>query len=146
MSVFVDTNVLVYARDAGQPEKQPVAREWMDRLWDISQGRLSVQVLNEYYVTVTRKLRPGMSPGEAQADVNDLMSWNPLPVTADLVARAWVIEARFNLQFWDALIIAAAQHSGCEFVLTEDLNEGQNLGGVVVVNPFVRSPGEILPV
>lgn len=144
MTIFTDTNVLVYARDAGEPEKQPMAREWIDCLWETGQGRLSVQVLNEYYVTVTRKLKPGMSLGDAQADIDDLMRWKPVSTTAALVKRAWEVEARFGMQYWDALIVAAAQQIGCRHLLTEDLQDGQELDGVVVVNPFTHQPDRYL--
>ena len=143
--MFVDTNVLVYARDASEPEKQPVAREWLDRLWRSKQGRLSVQVLNEFYVTVTRKLQPGMSIGNARADIRDLISWDPMPVNAALLDRAWAVETRFGLQYWDALIVASAQQSGCRHLLTEDLQDGQDLDGVLVVNPFPPRPDTLFP-
>ena len=144
MTVFVDTNVLVYARDAGEPVKQPIARQWVDRLWQTGEGRLSTQVLNEYYATVTGKLDPGMSPGEAQADIRDLMSWNPVSVAATLLNRAWAVESRFGLQYWDALIVASAHQSGCQHLLTEDLQDGQELDGVLVVNPFRHQPESLL--
>ena len=145
MTAFVDTNVLVYARDASEPGKQPVAREWIDRLWRTRQGRLSVQVLNEYYVMVTRKLHPGMSIEDAQADIRDLMSWSPMPVDAALLNRAWAVERRFGVQYWDALIVASAQRSGCRHLLTEDLQDGQDLDGVLVMNPFTHQPDRALP-
>lgn len=144
MTAFIDTNVLVYARDASELEKQPVARQWVDQLWETGKGRLSVQVLNEYYVTVTHKLKPGMSRGDAQADIRDLIRWNPLPIDATLLNRAWMVETRFGLQFWDALIVSAAQESGCSLLLTEDLQHGQDLDGVLVVNPFLSRPDGVL--
>lgn len=144
MSTFVDTNVLVYARDAGEPDKQPVARAWMDLLWQSGDGRLSTQVLNEYYVTVARKLDPGMSIDEARADVRDLLAWRPLPVTGEVLTRAWSIEDRFGFSYWDALIVAGAQVLGCDRLLTEDLQDGQDLDGLVVVNPFTHDPETVL--
>lgn len=144
MSVFVDTNVLVYARDAGQPEKHPDALRWIDRLWETSEGRLSTQVLNEYYVTVTRKLEPGMPRADARADVHDLLTWNPLPVDADLVVDAWALEDRFGFSYWDALIVAGAKATGCRHLLTEDLHDDQDLEGVTVVNPFGHEPEAVL--
>ena len=145
MTAFVDTNVLVYARDASESEKQPIAREWIERLWRTRQGRLSVQVLNEYYVTVTRKLNPGMCGEDAIADIRDLMSWNPMPVDTTLMNRAWTVESRFGLQYWDALIVASAQQAGCRHLLTEDLQDGQDLDGVLVLNPFTNRPDRFLP-
>jgi predicted nucleic acid-binding protein len=143
MTTFVDTNVLVYARDAGQPAKQPVARQWLDHLWATGSGQLSTQVLTEYYVTVTRKLRPGMAADDARADVRDLLAWKPLATTPEIVLAAWRIEDRFGLSHWDALIVAAAQAGGCRHLLTEDLHDGQDLDGMIVLNPFLHGPDEI---
>lgn len=139
MPTFVDTNILVYARDASEPERQTLARAWLERLWRTRAGRLSVQVLQEYYVTVTRKLRPGLPPADARADVEDLMAWRPLPVTADLVRDAWELEDRSRLSFWDALIVAGARAAGCRWLLSEDLTPGATYDGVEVVDPF-RTP------
>jgi predicted nucleic acid-binding protein len=143
-AVFVDTNVLVYARDAGEPAKQPVAANWIERLWIEQTGRTSIQVLNEYYVTVTRKLRPGMSPDEAWSDVHALLAWDPQPVDRDVVLRARDIERRNDLSWWDAMIVAAAQVQGCILLLTEDLHDGWHCDGVTVCNPFTNSVAEDL--
>lgn len=136
MPTFVDTNVLVCARDASEPERQPLARAWLEHLWRTRDGRLSIQVLQEYYVTVTRKLRPGLPPAEARADVEDLMAWRPIAVNADLVRSAWELEDRFRLSFWDALIVAGARAAGCRLLLSEDLTHGASYDGVEVVDPF----------
>jgi predicted nucleic acid-binding protein len=135
-AVFVDTNVFVYARDASEPAKQPRAAEWLEQLWIDHRGRTGVQVLNEYYVTVTRKLRPGMAPDEAWADVRALLTWEPQPVDRDLVVRARDIERRLDLSWWDAMIVAAAQLQNCTLLLTEDLQDGWSCEGVTVCNPF----------
>lgn len=144
MSVFVDTNVLVYARDTAAVDKQASAQHWMDRLWQTGSGRLSTQVLNEYYVTVTRKLDPGMATDDARADVRDLLAWRPLAVDGELVTEAWSIEDRFGFSHWDALIVAGARALGCDQLLTEDLHDGQDLDGLVVVNPFEHHANDIL--
>jgi predicted nucleic acid-binding protein len=112
----------------------------MDHLWRERTGRLSTQVLSEFYVTVTRKLDPGMALADARADVRDLLAWHPLPVTGELVTEAWQIQDRFQLAYWDALIVAAAREAGCDWLLTEDLQDGQDLGGIVVVDPFRNRP------
>ncbi len=130
--------------EVSEPEKQPIAREWIDRLWSTRQGRLSVQVLNEYYVTVALKLHPGMSIGDAQAYIRDLKSWDPMPVDSALMNRAWAVESRFDLQYGDALIVASAQQFGCSHLLSEDLQDGQDLDGVLVVNPFTHQPDRLL--
>ncbi|MCZ6507973.1 MAG: PIN domain-containing protein [Acidobacteria bacterium] len=143
-NVFVDTNVLVYSRDASEAEKQPLASAWLLRLWESRRGRLSVQVLNEFYVTVTRKLDPGMSAEQARADVRDLRSWEPIDLDTALIETAWSVQDRFVVSFWDSLIVAAAQTTQCRYLLTEDLQEGQLFSGVEVVNPFRRPPSELL--
>lgn len=144
MTIFVDTNVLVYARDANQPAKQPAAKAWMEHLWGTGTGRLSTQVLSEFYVTVTAKLHPGMPRAEARADVSDLMAWRPVAVTADLIADAWAMQDRYQLSYWDSLIVAAAKQAGSDLLLTEDLQDGQDLDGVIVVNPFRHPPTQPL--
>ncbi len=140
MPVFVDTNVLVYARDASEAEKQPQATAWMDYLWSHRQGRVSFQVLDEYYVTVTRKLDPGLTRDEARQDVRDLLSWRPVAIEGPVVKGAWTAEDRYGFSFWDALVVSAAQLAGCDVLLTEDLSHGQRLDGLEVVNPFLAAP------
>jgi predicted nucleic acid-binding protein len=134
--VFVDTNVLVYARDTADLKKHQQARAWLEELWQKRRGLLSFQVLHEYYVTVTRKLDPGLSPGEARSDIRSLLAWNPLPADQPLLETAWRIEDTFKVSWWDSLIIAAAQVAQARFLLTEDLQAGMDFEGVKVVNPF----------
>lgn len=135
-AVFVDTNIFVYARDASEPGKQPAAEKLIEQLWIEQSGRTSIQVLNEYYVTVTRKLEPGMASDEAWADVRALLAWEPQPVDRDLVLRARDIEGRHRLSWWDSLIVAAAQLQNCALLLTEDLQDGWSCEGLTVCNPF----------
>lgn len=141
--VFVDTNVLVYARDATEPEKQRRAAEWMAALWDGRRGRLSTQVLQEYYVTLTRKLDPPRSREEAREDVASLAAWGPVVPDQDTLEIAWRVEDRFGLSWWDALIVAAALRAECPWLLSEDLQDGQELFGTQVIDPFAHTPGEI---
>ena len=141
--VFVDTNVLVYSRDARNPEKQQRAHEWMELLWDTKRGRVSPQVLHEYYETVTRKLKPGLRPEEARTDVQALFHWL-VPVEAPLVLEAaWHLQDKGSFSFWDALILGAARTMGCGFVLSEDMTAGQEVEGMRIVDPF-RTPPEDL--
>jgi predicted nucleic acid-binding protein len=142
---FVDTNVLVYFRDAAEPEKQTQAQAWLTELWRRRLGRISHQVLQEYYVTVTQRLSPGLSRDEARTDVRNLITWNPVGVDGLLIESAWSVQDRFMLSWWDALIVAAAQRSDCGFLLTEDLQHEQRLDDLVVVSPFQARPEEILP-
>jgi len=82
---FVDTNILVYFRDASEPEKQKISGEWLKVLWENQTGRISVQILNEYYVTVNRKLKPGMPKSDARLDINNLMAWHPVTVDLSII-------------------------------------------------------------
>jgi predicted nucleic acid-binding protein len=141
---FVDTNVLVYARDAGETGKQLLAEAWLRALWRQRRGRLSYQVLHEYYVTVTRKVRPGISVEDARDDVRALMSWRPLSADGAMLEAAWAVQDRYGLSWWDSLIVSAAQLAGTNYLFSEDLQAGQDLGGVVVVDPFQTAPEELL--
>jgi predicted nucleic acid-binding protein len=143
--VFVDTNVLVYARDASEPSKQVRAAEWLRELWLEQRGRTSLQVLSEYYTTVTRKLRPGIEPDEAWDDVNALFAWQPLKIDRPLLERAREIERRHTLSWWDSMIVAAAQLQNCDMLLSEDLQHGWTCGTVTVRNPFVDRTEEARP-
>jgi len=141
--VFVDTNVLVYSRDARDASKQKRAREWIEFLWEEERGRLSHQVLHEYYVTVTRKLKPGLSPEEARSDVRALFHWLAPVDPALLIESAWTFQDRWALSFWDALVLGAAQAGRCRTVLSEDLATGQELEGIRIVSPFRTRPSEL---
>ena len=135
---FVDTNVLVYTRDASEPKKRSQAYDWLTFLWQTRQGRLNMQVMQKYYQVVTRRLCPGLDPGSARDDIRDLMIWQPKILDLPVLELAWVAEARYQLSWWDALIVGAAQRLGCRYLLSEDLQNGQDLDGVVVANPFTQ--------
>jgi predicted nucleic acid-binding protein len=143
-SVFVDTNVLVYSRDARDSARHQRAREWVEFLWDTKRGRVSRQVLHEYYVTVTRKLRPGLPTEEARSDVRALFHWLSAVHPEVMIESAWIFQDRCSLSFWNALILGAAQATGCGFVLSEDLPAGQDLEGIRVVSPFLTRPSELV--
>jgi predicted nucleic acid-binding protein len=93
-------------------------------------------VLSEYYVTVTRKLAPGLPPEEAWDDVSALLAWNPQPIDRGVLTGAHEIEQRYRLSWWDSLVVAAAQVQGCAILLSEDLQDGATFAGVTVRNPF----------
>jgi predicted nucleic acid-binding protein len=142
--VFVDTNVLVYTRDRTDEEKHRRALSWVAELWEKRAGRLSWQVLQEYYVTVTRKLDPPRERADAREDIASLVVWRPIATGLRTMDAAWAVEDRFGLSWWDALIVAAAQIGQCDYLLSEDLQGGQDFDGVNVVDPFAHEPGEIL--
>jgi predicted nucleic acid-binding protein len=143
-SVFVDTNVFVYARQAHEAAKQPVAAQWIDRLWREQTGRTSMQVLSECYVTMTRRLKPAPSSAAVWDYVRSLLAWHPQPVDAQVFHRAFEIEQRHQLNWWDCLIVGSAQLQGCSVLLSEDLQDGAVLGSVTVRNPFALSVSDQL--
>lgn len=138
--VFVDTNVLVYALDSTDRQKQKQALAWMSYLWQTRTGRLSYQVLQEFYVTVTQKLDPGLEPERARRNVRLLISWQPAQIDSRVMETAWQIQDRHRLSWWDALIVSAARISGCRRLLTEDFKHDQEFGEIRVVDPFRLSP------
>ena len=140
---FVDTNLLVYRRDKSEPAKQPLAEEWMAFLWNARSGRLSTQVLNEFYVTVTQKLKPGLDREAARDEIRSLFAWRPVPTDRLAVEGAWRIQDRYGLSIWDSLIVSAALLAGCRYLLSEDLQDGQVLDGLRVVDPFAHRPEEL---
>lgn len=141
--VFVDSNVLVYRRDLAAGEKQRKAEQWIRALWKSRAGRLSVQVLNEFYHIVTRKLSPGLPRPQARQEVLELMHWRPLPLAPDLPGRAFRFEESLGTSYWDSLIIAAACATGSRYLLSEDLQDGQEVDGVVILDPFAHTPASI---
>lgn len=142
-TVFVDTNVLVYAQDLTEATKHPLAAAWRQWLWKTRRGRLSVQVLTEFYVTLTRKIHPPVVSLLAWSEVQDLFAWDPLPLDRAILERAWPLQSRFQLNWWDALIVAAAQQAGCRYLLTEDLQDGQSFDALTVLDPFRHQPTEL---
>jgi predicted nucleic acid-binding protein len=143
--VFVDTNVVVYSRDLAEADKHEKAVAWMTHLWNTRQGRLSYQVLQEFYVTVTEKLDPGLDREAARRVVRSLLPWRPIPIDGQVLEGAWHMQDRHRLSWWDALIAAAAEVAECPYLLTEDLQDGAMLGTVRVVNPFRVSPETLIP-
>ncbi len=139
-NLFVDTNVLVYRHDATEPEKQEQSARWLEWLWRTQRGRISSQVLQEFYSTVTRKLRPGLDAETARTILRPYFAWAPVLPTTHLMERAWQLESRYRLSWWDTLIVAAALQARCRWLLSEDLSAQQDLDGLTVVNPFTTSP------
>lgn len=133
---FVDTNILIYARDSSEPRKQALAEIALRKLWENRNGRISIQVLNEYFVNVTQKLSPGLSRAEAWQDIKALRAWNPLSLEAPLMDLAYALQDKHALSWWDALIVAAAQVLECNYLLSEDLSDAQTYGRVTVINPL----------
>jgi predicted nucleic acid-binding protein len=139
--VFADSNVFIYWLDAVDPAKQQRASLWIEELWKTRSGRVSFQVLQECFVALTRR-NPGGTE-QVRAELRNLLAWQPVVVDALVLERAWKIQDRYRLSFWDSLIVAAARAADSRWLLTEDLQHGQTIDGVMVVNPFLFAPDQL---
>ncbi|GFN22416.1 PIN domain-containing protein [Thermanaeromonas sp. C210] len=133
---FVDTNVWVYAHDTSAGERHARAKALITELWQSGNGCLSVQVLQDFYVTVTQKVRKPLSPETAARIIEYLSNWRVHTPDARDVLAAINIQQRYGISFWDAMIIRSAEALDCRVIWSEDLNPGQYYGEVKVVNPF----------
>ena len=133
---FVDTNVLAYAHDRSEVAKQPVAAAAVRSLWDDGTGVLSTQVLQEFYVVVTRKFDPPMSRRDAAGIVALYGQWKVVSVDVAMILASSKLEDRHRLSFWDALIVEAARRAGARRLLSEDFESGRDFAGVRIENPF----------
>ena len=136
---FVDTNILVYAEDKDAGRKHEKARDLVIELWNDGHGVVSVQVLQEFFVTVTRKLRRGLAPARALEIVREYLTWTVVSNTGELLIAAVGLQQKATLSFWDALIVQAALEAGCERLYSEDLSDGQCFGSLMIVNPFRKT-------
>lgn len=133
---FVDTNVLIYGHDVDAGRKHDVAKAVLRDLWAERAGVLSIQVLQEFYVNATRKLKKPLARQEARTVVETYAAWCVDSITPADVSAAFQIEDLARIGFWDALIVAVAVRSGARRLLSEDLNAGQSIAGLTIHNPF----------
>ena len=140
--VFVDSYVLWYALDEADLSKQKAAPNWRNALWESRRGRISFQVLSEFYVNALR-VRPN-AVKETRDEIRDLLAWRPVATDEVVLELAWTIQDRYRLSYWDALIFAASKASACRYLLTEDLQAGQHFDGVEAVNPFLTVPEKLI--
>jgi len=136
---FVDTNILIYAHDVDAGAKHQVAKTVLRELWSQRSGVLSMQVLQEFYVNVTRKIASPLSKDVARLVVNSYSVWC-IETTPAEITTAFRIEDESRIGFWDALIVAAAVKCGALRILSEDLNAKQVVTGVRIENPFAGLP------
>jgi predicted nucleic acid-binding protein len=133
---FVDANILIYAYDASAGKKKAAAEQLLAQLWEAGTGCLSVQVLQEFFVTVTGKVAEPLSVDEAAERVREFGAWKVFAPGADDVLRAIALQKQTKLSFWDAMIVHAAAELGCDVLWTEDLSDGQVFRGVRIRDPF----------
>ncbi len=137
-SVFVDANVLLYSIDTRNPVKQARAQAWLDYLWQHGEGRLSWQVLHEFYANAVRKT--GMPVAQAREMFMVFTHWTPAGFDTALVERGWYWMDDAQLSYWDSLILASAERLGCTILLTEDFQTGRRYGSVQAIDPFRTGP------
>ncbi|MGH8277402.1 MAG: PIN domain-containing protein [Steroidobacteraceae bacterium] len=135
--VFVDTNILIYAHDRDAGQKRAKAAQALERLWDEHTGRLSTQVLQEFYVTVTQKLATTLTRASAREVVRMYSPWVHQLTTTDTILRASGLAELVQLSFWDSLILASAEQAQAAQLYSEDLNVGQTIAGIRIVNPLL---------
>ena len=133
---FIDTNVLIYAHNIDAKAKHEIAKAVLRDLWRERTGILSMQVLQEFYVNVTRKIPSPLSKDSARSVVNTYSIWC-METTPAEISAAFGIEDESRIGFWDALIVSSAAKSGATRILSEDLSAGQRIAGVLIENPFV---------
>ncbi len=135
---FVDTNILVYAHDADAGEKHASAAKAVAELWVSRNGILSAQVLQELYITLTRKVASPVTRNLARRLIRNYLTWELVLNDGAIILHASEIEENYRLSFWDGLIVAAAYSKNAAIILTEDLNDGQNIEGIRIQNPFLK--------
>ena len=134
--VFVDTNILIYAYDISAGIRHETAKKLLARLWNSGQGVISTQVLQEFYVTATRKLPKVIDPLVAKEIVTDLLEWELATIEGPMILEAMELSQKHSFSFWDSLIIVAAQKADCTLLLSEDLSSGRTIGKLKIKNPF----------
>jgi predicted nucleic acid-binding protein len=137
---FVDTNILIYAHDLDAGRKHEIAKDLLRTLWTNRSGCLSTQVLQEFYVNATRKIRKPLTKPEARSVVDTYASWCVEGIATSDIIAAFQIEDQARLGFWDALIVAVAVRRGARRVVSEDLSPGQSIAGITIHNPFQEQP------
>ena len=136
--IFIDTNILVYAHDLDAGRRHDKAAETVESLWESGQGVLSTQVLQELYVTLTRKISQPLDRTIVRRMVKNYSSWKVVINGPEIIIQASELEEIHKISFWDAMIIASAFSANASVILTEDLNHGQFMEGMLIKNPFIE--------
>jgi len=142
MRIFVDTNVIVYSRDRRSAEKRDKARDWLRYLAERQWAVVNLQVVNEVADVLLR--RSGMAEDEIRQECDALLALGDATVGTEEIALAWRIRERFGFRWWDCLIIAAALILECSHLVSEDLQHGQAIGKLKVIDPFRTTPDALL--
>jgi len=138
-NLFFDTNILVYAFDRSEQRRHEIASGLVAQAFQKGNGVISVQILKEFFVTVTGKIPERMAVDEAEQTIRDFSVWQVVDTTVPLILKAIGLHKRFRVSFWDAMILAAALSSGCSTLLSEDLSHGMVVDGIQIINPFLKN-------
>jgi predicted nucleic acid-binding protein len=140
--VFVDTSVLLLSEDGARPDERALALAWLQQLWVSRRGRVSVQVLTDFYLIATQRLTPPMPQGDVRAEVRRYQRWQPWQTDQTTVESAWSLESRFGLPVQDALVVASAKAQGCTRLLSLALPHEAVYDSVQVLDPRRSAPAE----
>lgn len=135
---FLDTNIMLYAYDLEAENKHKIAKDIVRYFWDKRGALISTQVLQEFYVNVTRKIPKPLSLAKARSIVEQYQVWPIIANDTKSIIRASEIQERYQLSFWDSLIISSAETGGAKIVLSEDLSNNQYIAGICIQNPFLE--------
>ncbi|GAB4491412.1 MAG: PIN domain-containing protein [Thermodesulfovibrionales bacterium] len=139
--LFIDTNLIVYTYDSSAGAKHLRAVEIMKDVWSSGQGIVSMQVLQEFFVTVTRKISKPLDIATANEILHDLMKLKTVTVDKEIILKAIDIQKEHKYSFWDSAIIAAAVEGGATTLLSEDLSDRHAIRDLVIRNPFAAASG-----
>ena len=137
---FVDTSVLILSEDGAHAQARAAAMAWLAELWTRRSGRLSTQVLSDFYEQITQRIVPPMPNGDARAEVRRYQHWQPWKIDHATVEGAWSIESRFGLSYVDALVVASAKAQGCTVLLSLELPHEAVFDSVQVLDPRRAAP------
>jgi predicted nucleic acid-binding protein len=138
--IFVDTNIIIYAYDVSAGNKHKTAKTIMMDLWDSGRGIISIQVLQEFFVNITKKVSKPLEIKSAKDIIKDFLKWEVVIIDGESLLEAIEIHARYKYSFWDSMVLQAAQKGGAIILLSEDLKDGQTIDGVTIKNPFMETP------
>ena len=138
IKIFVDTNILVYAHDIDAGKKHETARRIVRKLWEGQNAAISLQILQEFFITLTKKLKKPVSLKQAKDFLEMYSAWDVIHFQSIDLLEAVDLQIKYQLSFWDSLVIRAAHMADTPFILTEDLQHGQKIGQLRIHNPFLE--------